>query len=93
MLDVGRTSCTSFCASHLRALMTAAAFLLMQQMRMAAALTAMARVQVRTMRESLLKLRVRVAASVRRIVQHLPESSPPRDLFRQMPPALGDTAG
>jgi hypothetical protein len=54
-LEVGRTSCTSFWANQLR--------VLMQEIRLAAALTAMARAQVWTLRERLLKLGVRVAAT------------------------------
>ena len=92
-LDVDRTSCTSFWANQLRVLMTAVAYVLMQEMRLAAALTAMARAQVWTMRERLLKLGVRVVASMRRIVLHLPESFPFLDVFQQVAKALGATAG
>lgn len=92
-LEVDRTSCCSFWANQLRVLMTAAAYVLMQEIRLAAALTAMARAQVWTLRERLLKLGVRVVASVRRIVLHLPESLPFRDVFRQVAFALGAAAG
>jgi hypothetical protein len=92
-LDVDRTSCTSFWANQLRVPMTAAAYVLMQEMRLAAALTAMARAQVWTMRERLLKLGARVVASTRRIVLHLPESFPFLDVFQQVAKALGATAG
>jgi len=79
---VDRTSCTSFWANQLRVLMTAAAYVLMQEIRLAAALTTMARAQVWTLRGRLLKLGVRVVASVRRLVLHLPESFPFRCDFR-----------
>jgi hypothetical protein len=92
-IEIDRTSCTSFWANQLRVLMTAAAYVLMQEMRLAAALTAMARAQVWTMRERLLKLGVRVVASVRRLVLHLPESFPFLDVFQQVATALGATAG
>ena len=92
-LDVDRTSCSSFWANQLRVLMTAAAYVLMQEMRLAAALTAMARAQVWTLRERLLKLGVRVLASVRRVVLHLPESFPFQGVFQQVALALGATAG
>jgi hypothetical protein len=92
-LDVDRTSCTSFWANQLRVLMTAAAYVLMQEIRMAAALTTMARAQVWTLRERMLKLGVRVLASVRRVVLHLPESFPFLGDFRQVAQALGATAG
>ena len=81
-LDEDRTSCTSFWANQLRVLMTAAAYVLMQEIRLAAALTTMARAQVWTLRGRLLKLGVRVVASVRRLVLHLPESFPFRCDFR-----------
>jgi hypothetical protein len=92
-LDVDRTSCTNFWANQLRVLMTAAAYVLMQEIRLAAALTTMARAQVWTLRERLLKLGVRVVASVRRMVLHLPESFPFLGVFRQVAQALGATAG
>lgn len=92
-LDVDRTSCTSFWANQLRVLMAAAAYVLMQEIRLAAELTAMARAQVWTMRERLLKIGVRVVASVRRVVLHLPESFPFLDVFRKVAQQLGAAAG
>ena len=92
-LDVDRTSCTRFWANQLRVLMTAAAYVLMQEVRLAAELTAMARAQVWTLRERLLKLGARVISSVRRIVVHLPESFPWRSEFYKVAHALGATAG
>ena len=92
-LDVDRTSCTNFWANQLRVLMTAAAYVLMKEIRLAAALTAMARAQVRTMRERLLKIGTRVIESVRRVVLHLPESLPFLDVFRQVAQQLGAAAG
>jgi hypothetical protein len=55
-LDVDRTSCTNFWTNQLAVLMTAAAYVLMPEIRLAAALTAMARAQVWTLRGRLLKL-------------------------------------
>jgi len=92
-LDVDRTSCTSFWANQLRVLMAAAAYVLLQEIRLNAALTTLARAQVWTLRERLLKLGARVAASVRRIVVHLPESFPWRNDFQKIVAALGATAG
>ena len=77
-LDVDRTSCTSFWANQLRVLMTAAACVLLQEIRLAAALIAMARAQVWTLRERLLKLGARVVASVRRVVLHLRMACQPK---------------
>ncbi|MGZ5171701.1 MAG: IS1380 family transposase [Burkholderiales bacterium] len=75
-LEIDRTSCTEFWANQLRVLLTAAAYVLMQELRAAAAGTACARAQVSTLRERLLKLGVWVERSVRRIVLHLPQHAP-----------------
>ena len=92
-LDVDRTSCTRFWANQLRVLMAAAAYVLMQEIRLQAALTSLARAQVWTLRERLLKLGARVVSSVRRIVVHLPQSFPWQDDFLRIAAALGATAG
>jgi predicted nuclease of restriction endonuclease-like (RecB) superfamily len=92
-LDVDRTSCTNFWANQLRVLMAATAYVLLQEIRLNAALTSLARAQVWTLRERLLKLGARVVASVRRIVVHLPESFPWRNDFQKIAAALGATAG
>ncbi len=75
-LDLGRTSCSRFWANQLRVLLTAAAYVLLQELRRRAARTRCARAQVATLREHLLKIGVHVAGSVRRIVLHLPRSYP-----------------
>jgi hypothetical protein len=75
-LELDRTSCTSFWANQLRVLMTAAAYVLMQEIRRLAAGTGLARAQVSTLRERLFKLGVWVSTSVRRIVLHLPVNYP-----------------
>ena len=67
-LDIDRTSCSSFWANQFRVLLTAAAYVLMQELRLRAAGTACARAQVGTLRERLLKLGARVLVSVRRVV-------------------------
>ncbi len=92
-LDVDRTSCTNFWANQLRVLMAATAFVLMQEIRLNAALTTLAKAQVWTLRERLLKLGARVVRSARRIVVHLPESFPWRSDFQRIACALGATAG
>jgi Transposase DDE domain group 1 len=71
-LEIGRTSCSRFWANQLRVFLTAAAYVLMQELRLRAARTACARAQVGTLRLRLLKLGVQVVVSVRRIVLHLP---------------------
>ena len=73
-LEIGRTSCSRFWANQLRVFLTAAAYVVMQEVRLRAARTAWARAQVATLRLRLLKLGVRVVVSMRRIVLHLPLS-------------------
>ena len=75
-LEIDRTSCTNFLANQLRVLLTAAAYVLMQELRLSARGGECARAQVSTLRERLLKLGVWVERSVRRIVLHLPVSFP-----------------
>jgi hypothetical protein len=75
-LEIDRTSCTSFWANQFRVLLTAAAYVLMQEIRLAAKGTSCARAQVATLRERLLKLGVWVQTSVRRTVLHLPKAYP-----------------
>lgn len=75
-LDIGRTSCTRFWANQFRVLLTQAAYVLLQELRLQLRGTALARAQVATMRDHLLKLGVQVSVSVRRIVLHLPRSYP-----------------
>ncbi len=92
-LQIGRTSCCRFWANQLRVLLTAAAYVLMQELRLRAARTACARAQVTTLRERLLKLGVHVVRSVRRIVLHLPTSTPFLDAWRHIALALGARTG
>ncbi len=92
-LQIGRTSCCRFWANQLRVLLTAAAYVLMQELRLRAARTACARAQVTTLRERLLKLGVHVVTSVRRIVLHLPTSTPFLDAWRHIALALGARTG
>jgi len=92
-LAIGRTSCSRFWANQLRVLLTAAAYVLMQEIRLRAARTACARTQVAGLRERLLKLGVHVVVSVRRIVLHLPTATPFLESWRQIALALGARAG
>ena len=73
--------------------MTAAAYVLMQELRLRAARTACARAQVWTLRERLLKLGAQVRVSVRRVVIHLPVSFPFLNSFRQIALAFGALSG
>src|SRR5450432_1743933 len=92
-LEIDRTSCTSFWANQFRVLLTAAAYVLMQELRLRAAGTACARAQVDMLRERLLKLGARVLVSVRRWVIHLPTSFPFLPAFRRVALALGAATG
>src|SRR4030088_2479450 len=92
-LEIDRTSCTTFWANQFRVLLTAAAYVLMQELRLRAAGTACVRAQVGMLRERLLKLGARVLVSVRRVVVHLPASFPFLPAFRQVALALGSATG
>ena len=92
-LQIGRTSCSCFWANQFRVLLTAAAYVLMQELRLRAAHTACARAQVTTLRERLLKLGVHVVVSVRRLVLHLPTSTPDLHAWRHIALALGARPG
>lgn len=92
-LQIGRTSCCRFWANQLRVLLTAAAYVLMQELRLRTARTACARAQVSGLRERLLKLGVHVVVSVRRIVLHLPTSTPDLAAWCHIALALGARAG
>ena len=92
-MEIGRTSCTNFWANQFRVLMTAAAYVWMQELRLRLARTDCARAQVSNLRERFLKLGVQVVASVRRIVLHLPESYPYLNCFRRLALSLGAQTG
>ena len=70
-------------------LLTAAAYVLVLELRLHAAHTAYARAQVSTLRERLLKIGARVVASVRRVVLHLPAAFPDRAAWSQIARRLG----
>jgi hypothetical protein len=92
-MEIDRTSCSLFWANQLRVLLTAAAYVLMQELRLAAAGTNCARGQVWTLRERFLKLGARVVASARRMVVHLPQSFPFLVAFRHIALKLGASPG
>jgi len=92
-MEIGRTSCTSFWANQFRVMMTAAAYVLMQELRLRLARTDCARAQVATLRERFLKLGVQVVASVRRIVLHLPQAFPYGEHFYRLALSLGAQTG
>ncbi|MGA9206268.1 MAG: IS1380 family transposase [Terriglobales bacterium] len=92
-MEIDRTSCTRFWANQFRVLMTAAAYVLMQELRLSAAGTNCARAQVWTLRERFLKLGARVVSTARRMVIHLPQSFPFLATFRHMALELGVSPG
>ena len=92
-MEIDRTSCSRFWANQFRVLLTAAAYVLMQELRLSAAGTNCARAQVWTLRERFLKLGARVLVSVRRMVIHLPQSFPFLSAFRHMALELGASPG
>ena len=92
-MQIGRTSCSSFWANTFRVVLTAAAYLLMQEMRLHLAPTRYARAQVSTLRERPMKLGAQVVISVRRIVLHLPHSFPDFDSFQCLACYLGARTG
>ncbi len=88
-LAIDRTSCSRFFANQLRVFLTAAAFALLQEIRLAASGTSLARAQATTLRETLLKIGVIVSASVRRLVFRFPDAFAYRDEWRRVALALG----
>ncbi len=92
-MQIGRTSCSNFLANTFRVLLTAAAYVLMQEMRLHLSPTRHARAQVSTLREHFLKLGAQVIVTVRRIVLHLPQAFPYRDSFHRLALSLGAQTG
>jgi hypothetical protein len=90
-LALDRLSCSRFRANQFRLLLTTAAYILFQALRLAARGTAWATAQVTTLRERLLKLGVWLERSVRRVVVHFPTAFPWRREWGQLAVALGAT--
>ena len=88
-LEIDRTSCRRFLANQFRVLMNAAAYVLMQELRLKARRTGCRRAQVTTLRLRLLKLGAWVESSVRRIVIHLPIGTPFADEWRRIARSIG----
>lgn len=88
--SIDRTSCTSFWTNQLRELLTAAAYVLMQELRLRAQRTGCASAQVTTLRERLFKVGAWwLERSVRRIVIHLPEQTAWRAEWCRLARAVG----
>ncbi|MBZ0269434.1 IS1380 family transposase [bacterium] len=92
-LDVDRTSDSRFLANQFRVLLSTVAFVLFQELRYQLRDTEAAAWQVRTIRERLLKIGVRVVESVRRVVMHLAAACPWRSLWCEAARRLGAVPG
>ena len=88
-LAFGRTSCTRFWANQLRITLTAAAFVLWQELQLRADRTALRGAQVPRLRQALITIGVHVVRSVRRIVLHFPRSHPDAATWTQLARVLG----
>lgn len=88
-LEMDRTSCTRFLANQFRVLLTAAAFVLFQQMRLRLAACSNVRPTVGTMRLHLIKIAARVESSARRVVLHLAQSHPWAEQWRLLARSCG----
>jgi hypothetical protein len=84
-LTLDRASCHAFAANELRLLLTTAAFALLQILRRPLP----ERPRVQSLRLWLLKIGTRVECSIRRVVVHLAQNHPWRDLWRRTALALG----
>jgi len=84
-LFADRTSCHDFVANQFRVLLSAAAYILLDNLRrQVLADTELAQAQVDTIRRKLLKIGARVVSSVRRVVIHLAGGYPLKDLFARI---------
>ena len=92
-LGFDRTSCSSFQANQFRNLLTAAAYVLFQELRATAANTAYARAQVPTLRDRLIKIGVSLVESVRRFLLDGPASFPNRNDWFKIAMACGAVGG
>jgi hypothetical protein len=88
-LAFGRTSCTRFWANQLRIMLTAAAFVLFQELQLRADRTALRGAQVPRLRQALITIGVQVVRSVRRTILHFPRSHPDADAWTRLARALG----
>ena len=91
-LSIDRTSCSGFVANQFRVLMTAAAYMLFQEMRWQLRGTDLGRAQVAGLRDMLVKVGARVVESVRRVVIHLPVHLPFARPWRKLARAFGACA-
>ncbi len=88
-LAMDRTSCTRFLANQFRVLLTAAAYVIMQEIQSKARHSDCADAQVGTLRNRLLKLAVRVEVSARRVVIHMAKQFPSQPVWLRVALASG----
>ena len=88
-LQSGRTSCHRFLANQFRLLMTAAAYVLLQDLRWQLRRTHLKRARVARLRLLLLKIGAQVKESVRRIVLHFPATYLERSTWIHVARRLG----
>lgn len=88
-LAMDRTSCSRFLANQFRVLLTAAAYVIMQEIQIKARHSDCAHAQVSTIRNRLLKLAARVVVSARRVVIHLPRQFPGLPAWQRVALATG----
>jgi len=81
--------CARFLANQLRLTMTAAAYVLFQELRWRLRRTKAGRAQVGRLQIMLMKIGARVVASVRRFVLHFPSSHPWKDIWSSAARAVG----
>ena len=88
-LELDRTSCHRFVANPFRVLLTAASYVLLQELRFRLRRTELARCRISTTRLALLKIGVRVIESVRRVLVRAPTAYPWQDVWRRLALSLG----
>ncbi|MBI3819193.1 MAG: IS1380 family transposase [Planctomycetes bacterium] len=92
-LSIDRTSCSRFIANQFRVLLTSAAFFLFQSLRWLSRGTELARAQVSTLQNRIIKLGVTVCESARRVVLSAPKTSPWARSWRSLALACGALDG
>ena len=91
-LQIDRTGCSRFVANQVRVLMTAAAYVLYQEIRWRIR-RRLGQAQVGRLRMMLVRVGARIIESTRRIVVHLPTDYAFRDDWKAVAGALGARAG
>lgn len=88
-VGLDRTSCSAFNANQLRVLLSAAAYVLLQEIRRSAARTSYSSAQVHRIVYGLIKIAARITVSVRRILIQMPSSTPARAEWQTIARRLG----